>query len=142
MTLTRQSTTRDIGPRGPDPSNPPDPSSQALIASLAKLHKVPADLRIATAYDDSQSSDLQLFAFKVSGVAGPALGQAIVDSYVAAADPRPDDREEDHLRQGGHPGHVQRRRRATTTCTCTTTSSSMWPRRDAASAIQALAALP
>lgn len=87
VTMTRQSTTGTSGLAAPDPSTPPDPSSQALIASLAKLHKVPADLRIATAYDESQSSDLQLFAFKVSGVTGPALGQAIVDSYVAAGIP-------------------------------------------------------
>ena len=40
----------------------------------------------------SQASDLQLFAFQVPGVKGPTLGQAIVDSYVAAGGVRDDDR--------------------------------------------------
>ncbi len=61
-----------------------DPSSAALTASLAKLNKSPGDLQIAAAFDDSGGSDLQLFAFRVSGVKGATLGQAIVDSYVAS----------------------------------------------------------
>ena len=77
VTYTRQSTLGTAGLGS-------DPSSEALVASLTKLHKTPADLEIAAAFDESGTTDLQLFAFRVSGVTGPALGQAIVDSYVAA----------------------------------------------------------
>ena len=76
VTYTRQSTLGTAGLGS-------DPSSAALVASLTKLHKTPADLQIAAAYDESGTTDLQLFAFQVAGVKGPALGQAIVDSYVA-----------------------------------------------------------
>lgn len=74
--LTRQSTLGTSGLLGTDPS------SQALIDSLTGLGKTPADLEIAAAYDDSQT--IQIFAFRLKGIKGPKLGQAIVDSYLAA----------------------------------------------------------
>jgi hypothetical protein len=78
VTLSRQSTLGTTSLSGGDPS------SQALIASLTTLGKTPADMQIAAAYDDTSATDLQLFAFKVTGVKGSTLGQAIVDSYLAA----------------------------------------------------------
>lgn len=78
VTLSRQSTL------GTTSLSSGDPSSQALIASLTTLGKTPGDMQIAAAYDDTSATDLQLFAFKVAGVKGSTLGQAIVDSYLAA----------------------------------------------------------
>jgi hypothetical protein len=56
----------------------------ALVAFLAKLGKTPSDLQAAEAYDDSGLTDLGLYAYRVSGVKGPVLAQAVVDSYVKA----------------------------------------------------------
>lgn len=78
VTLSRQSTLGTTSLSGGDPS------SQALIVSLTKLGKSPGDMQIAAAYDDAAATDLQLFAFQVTGVKGATLGQAIVDSYLAA----------------------------------------------------------
>lgn len=61
-----------------------DPSSQALVAKLGALGKKPADFQIAAGYDQLGTSDLQVFAFRVAGIKGTVLGQAIVDSYQAA----------------------------------------------------------
>lgn len=77
VTLGRQSTLGTSGLTGSDPS------SQSLVTSLDKLGKTPADLQIAEALDDSTSTDLQIFAFRVPGIKGSTLGQAVVDSYVA-----------------------------------------------------------
>lgn len=78
VALTKQSFLGTTGLAGTDPS------SQALVAKLATLGKKPADFQIAAGYDQSGTSDLQVFAFRVSGIKGPVLGQAIVDSYQAA----------------------------------------------------------
>jgi hypothetical protein len=78
LALTRQSILGTTGLVGSDPS------SQALVATLDTLGKTPADFQIAAGYDESGVTDLQVFAFRLGGVKGPVLGQAIVDSYQAA----------------------------------------------------------
>ena len=78
VTLSRQSTLGTSGLAGADPS------SQSLVDSLTKLGKTPADMQIAEALDDSQSTDLQIFAFRVTGIKGTTLAQAVIDSYVAS----------------------------------------------------------
>lgn len=78
VTLSRQSTLGTTGLTGTDPS------SQSLVASLDKLGKTPADMQIAEALDDSTSTDLQIFAFRVTGIKGTTLAQAVIDSYVAS----------------------------------------------------------
>jgi hypothetical protein len=60
-----------------------DESSQALVASLAKAGKKPSDLVIAEAYDPNGALDVEVIAFKVDGVKGPALEQAVLDSWLA-----------------------------------------------------------
>jgi hypothetical protein len=60
-----------------------DESSQALVASLAKAGKKPSDLVIAEAYDPNGVLDVEVIAFKVDGVKGPALEQAVLDSWLA-----------------------------------------------------------
>ncbi len=61
-----------------------DATSQALIASLKKLGKTPADLEIAEAYDAAGKLPMRLFGFRVKGVAGSDIAAAIVDSWMAA----------------------------------------------------------
>ena len=78
VALTRQSILGTTGLVGTDPS------SQALVATLATLGKTPADFQIAAGYDETLATDLQVFAFRLGGVKGSVLGQAIVDSYQAA----------------------------------------------------------
>lgn len=76
--LTSQSTLGTAG-LGTDPA-----IQDALTAFLAKLGKVPADLQAAEAYDDSGTTDLGVFAYRVAGVKGSVLAQAVVDSYLKA----------------------------------------------------------
>jgi hypothetical protein len=78
VTMARQSTT------GTDGLSGGDASSQALVTSLGKLGKTPADLRLALAYDETRNTDLQLSAFQVPGLKGSTLGDAVVASFVAA----------------------------------------------------------
>lgn len=78
VTMARESTTGTAGLSGGDAS------SQALVASLTELGKTPADLRIAVAYDLSRATDLQISAFQVPGVKGSTFGDAVVASLKAA----------------------------------------------------------
>jgi hypothetical protein len=79
VALTRQSTT-GMTAIGSDPA-----IQEALTTFLAKLGKTPADLQSAEAYDETGVSDVGIFAYRVSGITGPVLGQAIVDSDSVAA---------------------------------------------------------
>ncbi|HTC86206.1 MAG TPA: hypothetical protein VK656_05855 [Candidatus Acidoferrum sp.] len=76
VTLTYQSTTGTGALAGDDPS------SAALVASLAQMGKKPADLQIAEAYDEG-SLDANVIAFRVHGIAADKLGQAIIDSWLS-----------------------------------------------------------
>ena len=60
-----------------------DATSTSLIASLAKLGKTPADLEIAEAHDATGALPMRLFAFRVKGVAGADLANAVVTSWLA-----------------------------------------------------------
>jgi hypothetical protein len=79
VALTRQSTT-GMTAIGSDPA-----IQEALTTFLAKLGKTPADLQSAEAYDEGGVSDVGIFAYRVAGITGPVLGQAIVDSDSVAA---------------------------------------------------------
>jgi len=74
VALTKQSILGTTGLGG-------DPSSEALLAAIDGFGKKPADFQIAAGYDETGVTDLQLFAFRLAGVKGSVLGQAIVDSY-------------------------------------------------------------
>jgi hypothetical protein len=79
VALTRQSTigTTALGS---------DPAIQAALTTfLGKIGKTPADLQSAEAYDETGNSDVGIFAYRVAGITGPVLGQAIVDSDSVAA---------------------------------------------------------
>ena len=76
VALSYQSTT------GTDALAGDDPSSTALVASLAGMGKKPADLQIAEAYDEGDL-DANIIAFRVHGVAADKLGQAIIDSWLS-----------------------------------------------------------
>jgi hypothetical protein len=60
-----------------------DQTSQSLVASLAKLGKKQSDLEIAEGYDPDNNVDVQVIAFRANGVKASALGQAVLDSYLA-----------------------------------------------------------
>jgi hypothetical protein len=60
-----------------------DATSQALIASLAKLGKTPADLEIAEAHDSTGTLQLRMFGFRVKGMPGSDLATAVVGSWMA-----------------------------------------------------------
>ena len=75
VTLVYQSTS------GSDALAGDDPSSTALVASLAQMGKKPADLQIAEAYDEGDL-DAQVIAFRVHGITAEKLGQAILDSWL------------------------------------------------------------
>jgi hypothetical protein len=77
VSLTRDSTT------GTAALTATDASTLALVASLTRLGKTTADLQIAEAFDSSTSTDLQVFAFRLTGIKGPKLAQAIIDSFLA-----------------------------------------------------------
>jgi hypothetical protein len=79
VALTRQSTTGTTA-LGSDPA-----IQAALTTFLGKLGKTPADLQSAEAYDETGVSDVAIFVYRVTGIAGQVLGQAIVDSDSVAA---------------------------------------------------------
>ena len=60
-----------------------DATSQALIASLAKLGKTSADLEIAEAHDSTGTLQLRMFGFRVKGMPGSDLATAVVGSWMA-----------------------------------------------------------
>ena len=60
-----------------------DATSQALIASLAKLGKTPADLEIAEAHDATGTLQVRMFGFRVKGMPGSDLATAVVGSWMA-----------------------------------------------------------
>ncbi len=57
-------------------------ASQALVASLQKLGKTPADLQIAGGYDHTGTLDLSMFAYRVNGVDAAELGKAVIESQL------------------------------------------------------------
>ena len=79
VALTRQSTSGTTA-LGSDPA-----IQDALTTFLGKLGKSPADLQSAEGYDDTGVSDVGIFVYRVAGITGLVLGQAIVDSDSVAA---------------------------------------------------------
>jgi hypothetical protein len=79
VALTRQSTTGTTA-LGSDPA-----IQDALTTFLGRLGKTPADLQSAEGYDDTGVSDVGIFVYRVAGITGQVLGQAIVDSDSVAA---------------------------------------------------------
>lgn len=59
-----------------------DAASQALVASLTKLGKTPADLEIAQAHDASGSLQASVLAYRVKGATASDLGKALLASLL------------------------------------------------------------
>jgi hypothetical protein len=62
-----------------------DAASTALAASIKGFGKTPADFEVAEAYDTSGNVPVTILAFRVPGVDGKPLSQAIIASWLAAA---------------------------------------------------------
>jgi hypothetical protein len=60
------------------------PGSRALMASLRAMDKTPADLQVAEAYDESETLDLYLLAFRLPGEDGAVLREMILESWLSA----------------------------------------------------------
>ena len=61
-----------------------DAGSRAVTAGLRALGKSPADLELAEAYDQNESLDLYLFAFRLPGADPEALHSLVLDSWLVA----------------------------------------------------------
>lgn len=61
-----------------------DVGSRAVTAGLRALGKSPADLELAEAYDQNESLDLYLFAFRLPGADPEALHSLVLDSWLVA----------------------------------------------------------
>lgn len=62
-----------------------DQGSRAITAALRAEGKGPDALRLAEAYDASQSSDLNILAVRVDGMAVAKTRQLVLDSWLAAS---------------------------------------------------------
>ncbi|MGH2511697.1 MAG: hypothetical protein ACRDGQ_03310 [Candidatus Limnocylindrales bacterium] len=62
-----------------------DAASVALAASIKGFGKTPADFQVAESYDDSGTVAVTILAFRVVGVDGVPVRQAILASWLAAA---------------------------------------------------------
>ncbi len=62
-----------------------DAASVSLAASIKGFGKVPADFQVAESYDDSGTVAVTVIGFRVVGVDGVPLRQAILASWLAAA---------------------------------------------------------
>ena len=60
------------------------PGSRALMASLRAIDKAPEDLQVAEAYDESETLDLYLLAFRLPGGDGAALRDIVLDTWLSA----------------------------------------------------------
>ena len=61
-----------------------DAGSRAVTAGLRALGKSPADLELAEAYDQNESLDLYLFAFRLPGADPEELRSLVLDSWLVA----------------------------------------------------------
>jgi hypothetical protein len=61
-----------------------DVGSRAVTAGLRALGKSPADLELAEAYDENESLDLYLFAFRLPDSDPEALRSLVLDSWLVA----------------------------------------------------------
>jgi hypothetical protein len=62
-----------------------DPASVALAASIKSFGKVPADFQVAESYDASGTIQVTVIGFRLTGIDGTRLRQAIIASWLAAA---------------------------------------------------------
>ncbi|HKG56753.1 MAG TPA: hypothetical protein VKA85_05865 [Candidatus Limnocylindrales bacterium] len=60
-----------------------DAASAALVAALEKIHKKPADLQIAQAYDEARSLELYVYAFRLPGTKSAVLAPIVIDDWLA-----------------------------------------------------------
>jgi len=61
-----------------------DPNSRALTARIRAMGAQTSDLQVAQAFDDSNSVDLSIVAFRLPGKDGTKLRDAIVDTWLSA----------------------------------------------------------
>ena len=62
-----------------------DAASTSLAASIKGFGKTPADFQVAEAYDNSGTVAVTIIGFRVVGVDGTPVRQAIIQSWMAAA---------------------------------------------------------
>lgn len=67
-----------------------DPTSQALVASLAELGKTAEDLQIARARDPADERPIRIYAFRVDGVGQADLGKMVADALLANTESAPE----------------------------------------------------
>ncbi len=67
-----------------------DPTSQAIIASLADLGKTADDLQIARARDPADERPIRIYAFRVDGVGQADLGKMVADALLANTESVPE----------------------------------------------------
>ncbi len=61
-----------------------DPNSRALSAAIGTLGKAPSDLELADAYDESQTVDLTVLAFRLPGVDPGRLRPVVLAGWLSA----------------------------------------------------------
>ena len=60
-----------------------DPTSRAFAAAIPTLGAKLADLELAQAFDESQTVDLNIFAFRLPGRDGAKLKTAVIDTWLS-----------------------------------------------------------
>jgi hypothetical protein len=61
-----------------------DPTSRAFAAAIPTIGGKLADLQLAQAFDETQAVDINIFGFRLPGVAGTKLRGAVVDTWLSA----------------------------------------------------------
>ncbi len=64
-----------------------DQGSRAITAALRAAGKVPDDLKVAQAYDESGASELSIMAIGVDGLTPAKVLPLVLDSWLAASGP-------------------------------------------------------
>ena len=62
-----------------------DQTSRAITAALRAVGKVPDDLKVAQAYDETAASDLSIMAFSVDGLSIDKVLPIVLDSWLSAS---------------------------------------------------------
>jgi hypothetical protein len=63
------------------------PDGRALNAAVVHLGKLASDLEIAIAYDESGSIDLTILGFRVDGITGADMREAVLTAWLSAGTP-------------------------------------------------------
>jgi hypothetical protein len=63
------------------------PNGRALDAAVTKLGKLPTDLEIALAFDETGTIDLSITGFRIDGIAPATLQPLLLDAWLSASTP-------------------------------------------------------